>query len=226
MPNFVHYIYLIPLLLSIIFSIKTFKNGWALPYRLFSIFLMVTMLVELFAISWKLSLHETAYWSYSQSNLWIYNIYLGPQYLFYFLFYSMALDSKWLSKVRYPVLISYALFGVVNMFFIQSMAQLNTFTIVSGSALVLLGSLSYFAQEINRKEPLPVTKQPLFWIALGGFLFHTVSLPYFISINYLSRTNLPLAIVLFNILLALNIFMYSFYLMAFLCKQPYLKKQL
>ncbi len=226
MPNFVHYLYLIPLSLSAIFSLKTFKSQWAKRFRLFSVFLMATFFVELFAISWKLVLHQTAYWDYSKSNLWIYNIYLVPQYLFYFTFFSLEVQSIWLKNVRRPLSIIYGLFGLANMAFIQGMSQLNTYSIIAGSALVLLGSVSYFSKELNRPEPSPVTTYPTFWIAAGSFIFHTVSLPYFISINYLSRTNLAMAITLFNILLVLNVIMYLFYLIAFLCNNPYHKRPL
>lgn len=224
MPKFAHFLYLLPLCLSGIFSIKAFRKKWVKPYRLFSIFLIVTLIIELFAISWKLFLHQTGYWNYTKSNLWIYNIYLVPQYLFYFLFFSAVLDNKFLKKASYPVAILYFVFGLANMFFLQLMKQLDTYTIISGSVLVLFCAVSYFIQEINRQEPARVTADPLFWISLGSFIFHTVSLPYFISINFLSRTNLPMAIALFNILLVLNILMYSFYLIAFLCNNPSQKK--
>lgn len=224
MPKFVHFLYLLPLCLSVIFSTKAFRKKWAKPYRLFSIFLIVTLITEVFAISWKLFLHHTGYWSYTKSNLWVYNIYLVPQYLFYFLFFSTVLDNKFLKKASYPLAIIYFLFGLATMCFLQLMKQLDTYTIIAGSFLVLFCTVSYFIQEINRKEPVPVTTDPLFWISIGSFLFHTVSLPYFISINYLSRTNLPMAIALFNILLVLNILMYSFYLIAFLCNNPSQKK--
>jgi hypothetical protein len=225
MPNFVHYVYLIPLLLSVICNFKSFRNKWARPYRLFSIFLIVTLLMELFAISWKLFLHQTAYWGYTNSNLWIYNLYLTPQYLFYFYFFSSVLDSKLLSANKKPIIIIYAFAGIANIIFIQRVNQLNTYTIILGSGLVLIGSLSYFIQEFNRKVPVLVSKHPLFWISLGSFMFHTVSLPYFIMINYLSKVNLPMAVSLFNILLVLNVLMYLFYLIAFLCNKPSLKQQ-
>lgn len=226
MPNFVHYLYLIPLSLSVIFSFKTFKSQWPKPYRLFTIFLIATLLVESFAISWKLVIHRTAYWDYSKTNLWIYNMYLVPQYLFYFTFFSLEVQSAWLKKIYFPLSIIYGLLGLANVVFIQGMSQLNTYSIIAGSGLVLLGSVSYFSKELNRSEPSFVTRHPAFWIAAGSFVFHTVSLPYFISINYLSRTNLAMAIALFNILLVLNIIMYLFYLIAFLCNNPYHKRPL
>lgn len=225
MPNFVYYLYLIPLIASTVVSLRSFKNQWAKPYRYFSLFLMATLLNELFAISWKFFLHHNRYWDFPNANLWIYNIYLPPQYLFYFLFFSLTADEPILWKIKKPVMIGYLIFSILNVTFIQSIKELNTYTIIVGNALVICCSIMYFIHELNRRVPLPVQRQPLFWISLGAFIFNTVSLPYFISINYLSHTNLSLAIALFNILLILNIVMYICYLIAFLCKMPSLRKQ-
>src|SRR5258706_11384543 len=93
------YIYLIPLLLSAIFSLKSFRLNWPKPYKLFSIFLCLTLIVELFAISWKWYLFKTDYWNYSKSNLWIYNAFLLISELFLLLFYYGVLISPTLKKM-------------------------------------------------------------------------------------------------------------------------------
>jgi hypothetical protein len=55
-------------------------------------------------------------------------------------------------------------------------------------------------------------------------LFHLAALPYFVCINYLSGSNIKLALTLFTIILFLNILMYSMYLIAFLCGRPFPQK--
>ena len=224
MLRFAHYIYLIPLLVSSLYSIKSFRQEWAKPYKAFSVFLMATFLLEILAISWKLSLHQTSYWGFSKSNLWIYNLYFVPQYLFYLIFYSSVLKSEILNKMKWLIFGLYFIFSVVNMVFIQTMDQLDTYNIIFGGVIVIMCSAKYFVQEFNGTMTNQVKSEPLFWISLGSLMFHCVSLPYFIFINYLSRTDLSLAIVLFNILLVLNILMYSFYLIAFLCNSPTRKR--
>ena len=220
MPKFVHYLYLVPLCLSATISLKAFRNSWAKPYCLFSIFLVGTLCSELFAISWKLGLNETGYWSFSKSNLWIYNLYIVPQYLFYFLFFCMVLDQKPTQRTQLLLSGVYLLLALLNMVLIQGMNQLNTYTIILGGVAVVTCASRYFIQEFNRKLPVSVQWHPLFWISLGAIVFHSVSIPYFIFINYLSKTNLPMAIALFNILLMMNILMYSLYLIAYLCNNP------
>ena len=224
MLRFAHFLYLVPLTIGALVSLRVFVKGWAKPFRWFSIFLLTTMVVEWIAVCWKLFLHQTPYWDLPKSNLWIYNIYIIPEYFFYIVFYFKTLEGDRIKKNVLPLGLLYLIFGTANLIFIQDMAQLDTYTIIFGGVIVVILSAMYFMQELKRKIPIVVQKQPLFWISLGAFLFHSVSLPYFIFINYLSRTNLPLAIALFNILLVLNILMYSFYLIAFLCHNPIRKK--
>lgn len=224
MSDIVNYLYLIPLSLSMLLSIRAFRNHWETAYRLFCIFLIMTFFTEIFAILWKFFLHKTKYWDHTKSNLWIYNIYLVPQYLFYFSFFSNIINDKFFKDIKHLIISIYVLLGFINIIFIQGIDQLNTYTIIPGGFLIIACSFYYFILEFNKDEQFSSTKNPSFWIVLGSFIFHTVSLPYFIAINYLSRTNIQLSITLFNILLVLNILMYSFYVIAFLCKNPLLRK--
>jgi hypothetical protein len=181
--------------------------------------------MESLAISWKLWLYRTPWWHYPKSNLWIYNLYYIPGYSFYFLFYYRALENKTIGRRKFmTVCLLYYTGAIINILFIQGLYQLDTYTIIGGNLGVLFFALHYFKQELQRKPPERAGKDPLFWISTGAFIFHTATIPYFIFINHLSRTNLSLAITLFKIVLVLNVFMYTLYLIAFLCNRPFLKK--
>jgi len=225
MPRFVHYLYLVPLGLGAMISLRAFRLSWPRPYRLFSIFLVGTFMMELVAISWKLWLYQTTYWHYSKSNGWIYNLYYTPEYIFYLLFFYRVLEKNIVNrKIVFAACGLYIVLGIVNLLFIQRCYKLNTYSIIGGNIIVIFLTLLYFKQELQRTTPIRAVEDPLFWISIGAFIFHTVSLPYFIFINYLIRNNLSLAVTLFNILLFLNTLLYSLYLTAFLCKTPYQKK--
>lgn len=217
MPNLVYFVYVIPLTLSAIFSLKSFRLKWPKYYRYFSVFLFFTLFIEIFAISWKLFLFKSSFGSYSDSNLWIYNLYLIPEYMFYFFFYYSCLKNQIVKKTFILLFILYAVFAIINLIWIQSFYTLNSYNIIVGNILVVLLSLSYFNQSLNDKGSKRQVLQPLFWISVGAFIFFTGSLPYFIFMNYLIKINITMAVALFNILLILNTFMYSLYLIAFLC---------
>lgn len=218
-----YFIYLIPLSLSTIFSLRSFRLNWPVRYRYFSLFLIFTLFVEIFAMCWKYFLHNSYFGNYSNSNIWIYNLYLIPEYLFYFFFFYGFLKHQIIKRIFIGVVIIYFLFAVTNLIWIQTFSNLNSFTIIPGNILVVLLSLSYFHQSLNDKEFIKQTSQPLFWIAVAVFIFFSGSLPYFIFMNSLIINNIPMAIALFNILLILNTFMYSLYLIAYLCK-PHFQK--
>src|SRR5213075_2322057 len=114
------YIYLLPLVLSAIFSLKSFRLKWPKPYKLFSIFLCTTLLVEVFAISWKWYLYKTEYWNYSKSNLWIYNAFIVVRGIFILIFYYEVLTSVILKRMICACIILLIPFGILNYFFIQS----------------------------------------------------------------------------------------------------------
>jgi hypothetical protein len=227
MPRFVHFLYLIPLSLGAVISLRAFRYSWPRAYRFFSLFLIGTLASELFAISWKLYLHDTKWWHYSKSNIWIYNVYYILECVFYFGFYYAVLGGETVRKKTVLWISSLFLAGAsYNLFFLQGIYQLGTYTIIAGNVGVLGFTLLYFRQELRKPVVSRPAKDPLFWISVSAFLFNAVSLPYFIFINYLSRTNLTLAIALFNIVLWLNIIMYTLFVIAFTCKRPFPKKHI
>jgi len=115
-----NYIYLIPLTASAIVSLRSFRLAWLKPYRNFSLFLITSLIMEIFAISWKWGLHQTALWSYPKSNLWIYNAFLTIQLLFYMSFYHRIFTSVTIRKIiRYSVL-PVVCFGFLDYVWIQT----------------------------------------------------------------------------------------------------------
>lgn len=218
MPGVIYFIYLIPLFLSAVFSLKSFRLKWPLPYRYFSIFLIITFLVEIFAICWKVFLFKHI--SNDPSNIWIYNLYIVPEYLFYLFFYYLILE-KHINKKSYLLICAfYCVLALTNIAFIQKIQTLNSYTIIVGNIILIALSLHYFISSLQVKEPILQTTLPVFWISVAVFIFSAGSLPYFIFLNYLIKENIAMAIALFNILLILNTLGYSLYLIAYLCNPP------
>lgn len=221
MSNLLYFIYLIPLSLCAIFSLRSFRLKWPKPYRYFSIFLIITLLNEILAISWKVYLYKV--FRGTPSNIWIYNIYIVPEYLFYFFFFYLILRNEVKKSIVNLLSLTYGIFSMVNLFLVQGLDNLNSYTIIVGNIVLILLSILYFNKNLNEKILLPQKSQPTFWISLAVFIFSVGSLPYFIFMNYLIKVNIGMAIALFYILLILNTLMYSLYLIAFLCSPHSLK---
>lgn len=224
MQKVLQHIYIIPLLLSTLLSLKSFRLSWPTPYKMFSFLLVCITVVEITAILWKYFFYsKIGAGHFSNSNIWLYNCFLIPQYLLYMLVYYKLLISSFLKKTIVITAILFSVFTVINLLFFQPIDTINSFPLIVASLIMLLLTTGYFEQIRKGKEIIQLTSEPMIWISLGAFIFHTANLPYIISLNYLIHNNIPLAIALFYIYLGLNCIMYTFYSIAFLCPHPHHK---
>lgn len=216
-----YHIYLIPILLSFLSSLTTYRLDWPKPYKFFCIFLIITLAVEAAAILWMKQLYQTEWWNFSQNNLWIYNTYLIPQYLFYIYFFAANDSRLWVKRLSFLIAITYFIFSITNLIIFQGLFVVNFATIIFANFIVILSSVNYFVGLMKAKTVIRLSTQPIFWIAAGAFIFHLGSLPCFILYNYISSNNSALATSLFIIIVILNCLMYSFYTVAFLCTKKF-----
>ncbi|SEO51013.1 hypothetical protein SAMN05428947_102621 [Mucilaginibacter sp. OK283] len=180
-------------------------------------------MIEIFAISWKWGLHQTIFWNFPKSNLWIYNIFLTIQLLFYAGFYYRLITADKIKKaIRYGIL-PLAGFGIFNFFYIQSPGVLNSYSIIPYYFTFVIFALVFFHQVLHDKQIIVLHSHPAIWISLGTFIYYSVSLPFCIFLPYLVSHNPALAFSLFKINMAFDTLMYSFYLISFLCKPQFLK---
>jgi len=212
-----NFIYLIPLLLSAVFSLKSFRLKWQTPYKIFSVFLLCTLAAETFAITWKWELHKTAYWNYTQENLWIYNLFLIIRHLFLLAFFYYILDSVLLKKLILWSLIPSAFIAIINYFFIETPHTVNNYAVVISNVIAILLALALFNQLLKDKKIIKLNTDTKTWISLGIFIYYSGTLPFFIFFNYLLKEHLSMALSYLYINDALNIIMYILYLIAYLC---------
>ena len=212
--------YMIPMLLSAIFSLRSLGLRWPKPFKIISIFLLVTLIIEVFAIAWEWKLHK--YWHYNGYNLWIYNIAVPIRYTLLWLFFYQIMESDIIKSLIRWFIIFFIILAFIDYAFIQMPNNANTISLITANIITVLVSLSFFRQLLQSPRITRLTSNPLVWISLGVFIYHSGSLPFFISLNYIivdpvRRTSF------LHINQALNIIMYSLFLIAFLCK-PYPRK--
>lgn len=220
MLKVIQHIFLLPLFISAVLSLKAFVRQWPAPYRIFSVLLLSVLFVEVFALLWKVFLYNAWGWSYQPSNLWIYNSALLPQYLLYLLAYYRVLRSPALRRTIVRAACLFTAFFFINITYLQPITTINSYSIIMASGIITFLTVSYFEQVRKSTEIITLTADPMAWISLGAFIFHAANLPYMISLNYLNRFDVSLAISIFYIYMALNCIMYTFYSIAFLCNPP------
>ncbi len=211
------YIYLIPLFLSAVVSVNSFRLKWSWGFRLFSSLLLTTVFVEVFAISWKWGMYKGPFWDFSPSNLWIYNAFLIPRHLCTVLFFFSVQNSSAIKKILLLSLPLFIIFSIVNYFFIQTPFSVNTYTVVLSNSIIIMTVLLFFKQVIDEERVINLVKASEIWIALGTLVYYTGTLPFFVLFNTIIESNSPLLMPLLYINDGLNVLMYSLYLTAFLC---------
>lgn len=217
------YLYLIPILLSALASLRAVKQKWPRPFRIFSLYLLSVLAVETFAVAWKLKLHNTAYWNYSEYNLWIYNAFVTIRHLFLLSFFYGIIKFPAVKKWILISIPPFMLFAVFNYFFWQTPHMVNNYTIAFANVITALLSLTFFYQVLRDKEVIALTRASEVWIVFGTFMYHAGVLPLFMFMNYLNASHQIIADSYFQINDALNILMYTLYLISFLCKPHSLK---
>ena len=220
MQSLIWHIYMLPLFISMLLSLKSFRRSWHVHYRTFAVLLLFVFLIESIAISWSYYFTFRKGRPFSPSNLWLYNLFLIPQYLLYMALYYQVIRSALLKRILIGIGIVYTCFAVINMLFLQHIDGFDSYTLAMADGIVIFMTVSYFNQLLGEKEIVRLNGHPLVWISVGAFIFHAANLPYILALNYLIHTNIPLAIALFYIFLALNCIMYSLYIIAFLCRPP------
>jgi len=217
------YIYLIPLLLSAIFSLKSVRLKWPAPFRVFSVFLLSTLVIEIFAISWKWGLNSTHYWTYSRNNLWIYNAFLMARHLFLLYFFYHLIHGKIIKIAIKWSVIPFLIFAIWDYIKLEGPDYANLYTIVIANLITVLLSVRFFYEVLKDNKIINLSTSTEVWISLGTFIYYSGTLPLFIFFNYLITQQNAMALSYLFINDALNTVMYFFYLISFLCKPHSLK---
>jgi hypothetical protein len=217
------FLYLIPLLVSACLSLRSFRENWHKSFKIFSLFLLSTLATEMFAIFWQDRFYHTAFWSYSRSNLWIYNAFVTVRFLFIVYFFSSILQRQLRVRAFKVVVIGFTVFSVINYFYIQSPHHINTFSIVLAHIITVALVIMLFYHTLQIREIIALQTVSEVWIALGTLIYYSGTLPFFLFLDYLIVTKSPLLLSVLHINDGLNVVMYSSYLIAFLCKPHFLK---
>ncbi len=218
-----NYIYLIPMLAAALVSLRCFVRRWPTPYRQFSVFLWLCLIVESFAIAWKWYLHKGSTWSYSQANVWIYDLLGIIRFLFFIGFYYQLLTSSGIKNLIRKLVIPLAILSIPELFLINMVKEPNAFTIVGANLITVLLCLAFFRQVIRDTEIVNLKNNPAVIISTGTLLYYSATTPLFMYLTLLNNTSHTLSASFFNINHVFNIIMYSLYLTSFLCKPSFQK---
>lgn len=205
------YFTLVLIIMAFIASLTLFFQTDTESYlRLFPVFLLVCILQE--SVSSYLQLHL-------KDNLFLSNPFTVLVFCFYFFILRQIIHNTKMKKAILYILFGYAVIAFINIYFIQKHNEFHTITYSLGCLLVVAMSIYYFWELFQSSRMVNLLRQPAFWICSGLLFYFACSFPLY-GLNNLIFSNLSVStihnlMILFNLL---DVFLYSSFIIAFLCR--------
>jgi len=204
-------------LFYIVFIAISFASSFAIYFypitntylRLFPIFLFSTLVVELIAL-----------YSFNRGKpaITLYNFFTSFEFLFYMFTLRAVIQRGTMKRIIFHTAWLFTLLLAVNFVFIQKISSFSATTYALGCLLITIICIYYFYELFQSSRSLDLTRQPMFWICVGLLFFYCCSFPIFGLYNYLNKAPRIIQRNLQTILVLLNVFLYSSFTIAFLCR--------
>ncbi len=117
-------------------------------------------------------------------NAIIYNIYGLISFVLLLNIYRLSLLKVKFKKYLFFFTVSYVIIFIINAFFIDFTKQILTISYIYGSIVLIISILFYLIEILNSERILLVSKEILFWISVGLFLFQIGIIPYMVIREY------------------------------------------
>ena len=156
--------------------------------------------------------------SQRRSNLTIYNFFTVFEFCFYLYVISLIISNAKMKKVFIIALIAYGVIAVINIVFIQKLKAFHTVTYAFGCLVIVAACVYYFFELFKLPRSVRLINNPAFWICSGLLFFYCCGFPLYGMINFLSGISRLIMRNFFSIIVILNIFLYSLFTIAFLCR--------
>jgi len=203
-------VYIVFIAISFIASFTVyFQSGLNKYVRAFPIFLLCTLAVELMAYHIGSS---------GGSPIALYNCFGPVEFLFYMFLLREVIVGKWMKMIIVYTAGFYTAFILIYYIFIQRISIFSATTYAVGCLLITILCIYYFYELFQSSRAVNLVRQPIFWICAGLLFFYCCSFPIFGLLNYLNRAPNIIKKNIAVILLLLNVFLYSSFTIAFLCR--------
>lgn len=206
LPIFDYFI-LIAFLVSLILYFV--KGGVSFYLKLFPPFLLLSLFAEVYGnyLSWE-----------AMNNRLLYNIFTTVEYCFYLFILRELIRDQSIRKAMLAANFTYPVLALVNIFFVQGRNNFHSFTYSIGALLIVTGCVIYFLELFRRPTAVKLITLPPFWICSGLIFFYSVSFPLVAFSNFLQAWSPLILRNFYAILNILNIFLYTLFTIAFLCR--------
>ncbi len=206
LPIYVYFI-VISFLASLSVYFLPRKPGFYL--RLFPPFLLITIIIESLG---------SYYSSIEKPNVGLYNFFTVCEFSFYLWLLSLIVSHPKAKVIIRITIVIYTIIAGINIIFIQKMKAFHTVTYALGCLVIVVFCIYYFLELFRLPKAIKLKNNPAFWICSGLLFFYCCGFPLYGLTNFLIGIS-PLIIKNFyGIITILNIFLYSLFTIAFLCR--------
>jgi hypothetical protein len=204
-------LYLFAIVISFVSSLLVYTYPKTSYYylRLFPPFLLATIITEVLG-SYLSSIHRP--------NVALYDFFTVFEFCFYLYIINLIIANEKIRKVIKGVIILYILIAVANILFIQKIKAFHTVTYAFGCLLIVAACIYYFFELFKIPKSVELKRNPAFWICSGLLFFYCCGFPLFGMFNFLSDISRLIIKNFYNIITILNIFLYTLFTIAFLCR--------
>ena len=197
---------------------NTHKSNKYLVY-----FLWFTVFVEVIGVYAPLA-YFTKYKYFSfiedtvfEDNYWWYNIYTLFTFSFFIYYFSSFLKTNSRRKIFRILNVLFLLTGLFNLFFSDIYFKGNSvYTDITGTFLVLLSIILFYFDLLKSKQVMSLKKLLPVYISIGILVYCLIDTPLVIFSQYFKKENGIYIKLSSLILLVINIFMYSTFIIGFL----------
>ncbi|MEM6718771.1 MAG: hypothetical protein AAF611_05640 [Bacteroidota bacterium] len=114
----------------------------------------------------------------------VYNIYGIVSLVFFLTIYRHFLEKKKFKKYISFFIVSCIILYIVSAFFIDFMKNILTIAYLYGSLTLTISIVFYFIEILNSERILVISRDILFWISIGLFIFQMGIIPFMIIREY------------------------------------------
>jgi hypothetical protein len=195
--------------LSFIVSLIVYSSPGHSYLKIFPPFLLATLAAE-FAGSYLMYIHEP--------NTFIYNFFTAIEFVFYMFLVSLIIKNGKVKKIIRWCSLLYAIVSIGNILFFQGMEKFHTVTYSLGCLVIVIICIYYFLEIFSSPRSMKLSTDPAFWICSGLLFFYCCGFPLYAFLNFWAgfrwmRKSFT------DIVDILNIFLYSLFIISFLCSR-------
>jgi hypothetical protein len=186
-----------------------FQPNTVFYLRIFPLFLLLNASVE--TVADYLAFH-------GKHNIFLLNPFTVTAFCFYLFVLRQIIRNSKARKIILHLLWIYPVLALGNIFFIQKPTVFHTMTYSLGCLLVVAVCIYYFLELFQLAITVNLLRQPAFWICSGLLFYFTCTFPIYGFNSLLEKASLTTIQNLMIISDFLNVFLYSSFTIAFLCR--------